>query len=429
MMKKRLFRSLLPFLALLIVASCGQDALPKAYKGYEKISSSIYYKFLEKAAERTLPQEGDVCVFHSTVKNGEMVISSTYDMGELAERIVSATPDGNPVQEILPKMAVGDSVSVVILVDSLSVIPQNFKSGDWMNLLIKMVDIKTLAERQAEKQQYLADLTLNPKGFFWKKETAGNGQKVAIGDEVTFSFSLKKGEQVRYQTTAGQKDVIVLPTDANMLSPMHMVMLEMVVGDKVTAAFEVDRLNEEMQLAVASDGFFKGDLMMMDVEVFALRDSATVGKAQRKLEKEAAQKIAQAKAKSALIDKKMEANIQDYKDKKLNLTKLDSGLKYIIHKKGNGKTPMVGEEVTFHYAGFLSNTIRKFDSSYDKGQPLTIAVGEGNLIQGMDEALLRLPAGTEATIFIPFELGYGAAGNGKNIPEYANLAFYIETVL
>ena len=49
------------------------------------------------------------------------------------------------------------------------------------------------------------------------------------------------------------------------------------------------------------------------------------------------------------------------------------------------------------------------------------------MIHGFKEGLLKLSVGDKATLFIPFHLGYGAAGS-RDIPPKTNLIFEVEIV-
>lgn len=57
-------------------------------------------------------------------------------------------------------------------------------------------------------------------------------------------------------------------------------------------------------------------------------------------------------------------------------------------------------------SGYLLNG-NKFDSSYDRGQPLPFNVGVGQVIKGWDEGLLSMKVGGKRILLIPSELAYG----------------------
>jgi len=105
--------------------------------------------------------------------------------------------------------------------------------------------------------------------------------------------------------------------------------------------------------------------------------------------------------------------------------KTESGLLMIEHKPGNGEKPASGDNISVHYTGLLQ-TGEKFDSSHDRGSPLTFNVGVGKVIKGWDEALLDMNVGSKRTVVIPPELGYGSRGAGGVIPPDATLIFEVE---
>lgn len=103
-----------------------------------------------------------------------------------------------------------------------------------------------------------------------------------------------------------------------------------------------------------------------------------------------------------------------------------SGLQYKITKKGKGKKPANGDLVSVHYVGTLPDSAKtKFDSSRDRGQPFSFALGAGQVIKGWDEAIALLQVGDVAVLTIPSELGYGSRAMGK-IPANATLIFEVE---
>ena len=108
-------------------------------------------------------------------------------------------------------------------------------------------------------------------------------------------------------------------------------------------------------------------------------------------------------------------------------TTTPSGLKYVVDKEGTGDaTPQAGQVVTVHYTGKLIDG-KKFDSSYDRGQPIDFTVGKGQVIKGWDEALLGMKKGEKRVLIIPSNLGYGPSGRGP-IPPNATMVFDVELI-
>ncbi|ADV47706.1 peptidylprolyl isomerase [Cellulophaga sp. E16_2] len=103
----------------------------------------------------------------------------------------------------------------------------------------------------------------------------------------------------------------------------------------------------------------------------------------------------------------------------------ESGLRYKIIQKGNGKKAEAGMQVSVHYEGSLINgTV--FDSSYKRKEPIDFQVGVGQVIAGWDEGICLLQVGDKARFVIPSDLGYGSAGAGGVIPPDATLIFDVE---
>jgi FKBP-type peptidyl-prolyl cis-trans isomerase len=102
---------------------------------------------------------------------------------------------------------------------------------------------------------------------------------------------------------------------------------------------------------------------------------------------------------------------------------LPSGLQYKILTEGTGPKPSATDTVVCNYQGTLINGT-EFDSSYKRGQPLSIQVN--GVIKGWTEALQLMPVGSKWQLFIPSELGYGDRGSGSTIGPGATLIFEVE---
>ena len=102
-----------------------------------------------------------------------------------------------------------------------------------------------------------------------------------------------------------------------------------------------------------------------------------------------------------------------------------SGLQYIDRVVGTGEVAKVGQTVSVHYTGWLTNGT-KFDSSVDRGQPFSFPLGAGRVIKGWDEGVQGMKVGGKRKLTIPANLGYGARGAGGVIPPNATLVFDVE---
>ena len=105
--------------------------------------------------------------------------------------------------------------------------------------------------------------------------------------------------------------------------------------------------------------------------------------------------------------------------------KTESGLRYKMIQKGNGKKAENGKTVSVHYSGQLENG-KVFDSSYTRKKPIEFPLGRGNVIEGWDEGIALLQVGDKARFVIPSHLGYGSRGAGGVIPPNATLIFDVE---
>ena len=105
-----------------------------------------------------------------------------------------------------------------------------------------------------------------------------------------------------------------------------------------------------------------------------------------------------------------------------------SGLKLMIEKAGDGPAMKTGDNITFHCTGTLLNGTKFWSSLDAPGQPLSMPIGMGKLIPGMEEGIMMLKQGGKAKLVIPPNLGYGEAGSPPVIPPKAWLVFDVEVL-
>lgn len=127
-------------------------------------------------------------------------------------------------------------------------------------------------------------------------------------------------------------------------------------------------------------------------------------------------------------------------DNKLMLKTTASGLKYVVTKPAVKRKPLPGDTV---YVNYLGRTLdgKVFDTSIEAEaikagtkqegrayEPISFALGRGEVIPGWDEGLQLLNEGSMATFIIPSKLAYGERGAGNDISPYSTLRFDVELV-
>jgi len=73
---------------------------------------------------------------------------------------------------------------------------------------------------------------------------------------------------------------------------------------------------------------------------------------------------------------------------------------------GEAQVAKDGDQVSIHYVGTLDNGTQ-FDSSRERGQPLSFVVGAGQMIAGFDNAVKGMKVGETKTVTLPPEEAYG----------------------
>ena len=103
-----------------------------------------------------------------------------------------------------------------------------------------------------------------------------------------------------------------------------------------------------------------------------------------------------------------------------------SGLTIIEVKAGDGDVAGKGDTVSVHYTGKLKDGT-KFDSSYDRNEPIQFVLGVHQVIAGWDEGIAGMKVGEKRQLIIPPDLAYGASGTPDGtIPPNATPYFDVE---
>ena len=101
-----------------------------------------------------------------------------------------------------------------------------------------------------------------------------------------------------------------------------------------------------------------------------------------------------------------------------------SGLKYTDVTVGTGPSPRPGQTAVVHYTGTLTDGT-KFDSSRDRGQPMSFVFKRQPMIPGWDEGVSTMKVGGRRKLVVPPALAYGATPR-PGIPANSTLVFDVE---
>jgi FKBP-type peptidyl-prolyl cis-trans isomerase FkpA len=240
--------------------------------------------------------------------------------------------------------------------------------------------------------------------------------KVLAGDSLLFSsFEQKEAQEYKWPNAEQLEKMVDPVIDAFAL---------MSAGDSLMVRMPKDSLKGR------DFGLKEGQFLdyHLKVEKIMGADEYNTFVSDRQQKQQAEMAVVQAQ--EASIAELVKNTIADYKGGKLSSTlqKTDSGLEYIVHEEGNGVVPAKNEQVNVHYYGVLKSDGSMFDNSFKRGTPFGFNLGRGMVIPGWDEGVALLKKGSKATLFIPFESAYGAAGRPPQIPEKSDLVFYIEVL-
>lgn len=96
--------------------------------------------------------------------------------------------------------------------------------------------------------------------------------------------------------------------------------------------------------------------------------------------------------------------------------------------EGSGTPADQGDTLVVHYVGVRSVDGVEFDNSYDRGQPFTLVLRPGGVIEGWVQGLIGAQVGDRRQLDIPAELAYGDTGSGDVIRPGDALTFVIDVI-
>ena len=259
------------------------------------------------------------------------------------------------------------------------------------------------------------------KGFKQDKET-GIYYKFYIQNKD--SVQAQTGDAVSLLYQLALKDSILVP-----MMPIQELVQESFYKGDVYAAIRMMHVGDSATFILDADTFFHymgGENPFDDKELyFTFKMTELMPKAEVDAMMQAQEEQYNAYMEQARAAE--DSTMREYIAKnKIKVAPTASGLYFISKKAGKGAQAVAGQKVAVHYTGKLLDGT-KFDSSYDRGEPIDFVLGSGQVIPGWDEGIAMMREGEKAVLLIPSKLAYGERGN-QVIPPCAPLVFDVELV-
>ena len=125
-----------------------------------------------------------------------------------------------------------------------------------------------------------------------------------------------------------------------------------------------------------------------------------------------------------LIKKDQEA-IENYiKRHKWKMELTETGLWYMIYRKGNGKKAENGKFATISYEISLLDGSICYSS--DSLSSKTFLIGQGGVESGLEEGILLMREGDRAKLILPPHLAHGLLGDEDKIPPRSTIIYDID---
>lgn len=270
-------------------------------------------------------------------------------------------------------------------------------------------------------------------GMLYKVIVDKSGPSIKTGDFVSLNFIIKNDADSVLSSSydIGHPVPQILPpstTKGDIYSGLQMLS----EGDSAIVKVDIDSISK----GHPKDKTFKGKYV-----TYVLKVEKVIAKGNLSNEVFTGRYMAYMKTLSDAAKNSEAGNIQKYiADNKLQATKTDSGLYYVVTSPGAGPKPAVGDTVVVNYTGTFLNG-KAFETSVkaeavkyklpvnpmNPYKPIRFPIGVKGMIKGWDQGLQLLSKGAKAKLILPSKLAYGEQGAGP-IQPFTPLVFDVELV-
>lgn len=271
------------------------------------------------------------------------------------------------------------------------------------------------------------EFQISEDGYEYKYITKGSGKVPVNGEVVVYNMKyMNEKDSVIFESTATQPAMVQCDTmQWNNSGPLFKAFQMIKEGDSILIKIPTQKLFDESFRAAVPPSLDSAGAI-----TFCIGASKVMTQEEAEQEAMAMRERMEAEALEAGAEQ-METDIEIIEaflqENNISAQSTESGLRYVIDAEGTGDYPQPGQNVKVHYTGTLLDGT-KFDSSYDRNEPLSFPIGQRQVIAGWDEGIALLKTGGKGKLYIPSPLGYGPRAAGGAIPPNSVLVFEVELV-
>jgi FKBP-type peptidyl-prolyl cis-trans isomerase FkpA len=262
----------------------------------------------------------------------------------------------------------------------------------------------------------------NDSDLYFKFLTKNNPPTAKLGDLVSLQMVMKSstGEVLKNSYTEGNGKPILFPVKVSVFSgDIYEAVGMMSAGDSASFLIPADSMYKKVFRQPLPKSVIKGSLLEFTIKTKWIKAQDEMKIPARELEVDRSQLAKE----EVEMNEYMVAHV-------LNMTKTKSGVYIQETKKGKGEIATVGKMISFNYIGkFLNDEL--FESTFEKeqyGRPISITVGNQQVIRGWEEAFLEMRAGGFYTVIVPSHMAFGTKGKAGIIPPNMPLVFEIQVL-
>lgn len=246
--------------------------------------------------------------------------------------------------------------------------------------------------------------------FFERNE---EGRKPKEGEVMTYHFVLQNYKDSTLIDTQKMGQPMKRPLQLPPFKGSFEEGLQMMAkGDSATFLVSTDSLIAVGALQPMPELFPKGSDLKITVKMLEIQTMAEFQKGMEAAREQ--QKGTDDRAIAAYLTKN-----------NLKAQKTEGGVYVVTTRPGTGPGVTPGDSVRVLYIGKLLDG-KVFDQNVKDG--LSYPAGQGFLIPGWEEGVMKMKQGEKATVLIPSYLGYGEQGSPGAIPPNSVLVFDLDLI-